>query len=266
MPLTTLSNDKDVFTPKVSVEFKPTDGVLTYLQYSEGFKAGGFNGRPSPQTGLAPFDPEEIWTAEAGLKSDWLDQTLRVNASVFYSEYTDIQVTRLSPLFPAVRVEENAGDSEVKGGELEITAIPLDGFSLTAAVGYLDFEYTSLAPGVVGITLDRTLPFSPELVAAFGVQYVFPLGSLGDLSVRADYRYSDEYFIDPDNTIAISQPSYETVDARIGYTTASGAAEIYVGGTNLTDEAIVANGVNSPPNGSQIVTYKPLDSTALVCG
>ena len=256
-PPTTLSNEDDVFTPKVSLEFKPADGVLTYLQYSEGFKAGGFNGRPSPQTGLAPFDPEEIWTAEAGLKSDWLDNRLRVNAAVFYSEYSDIQITRLSPIFPAVRIEENAGDGEVKGAELEISAVPIDGLSLNAALGYLDFKYTSLDPGVVGITLDRTLPFSPELVAAVGAQYVFALGGSGDLSLRADYRYSDQYFIDPDNTVAIAQDAYDTFDARITYTTASGAADIFVGGTNLSDEPIVANGVNSPQNGSQIVTYKP---------
>ena len=59
-PLTTLSDEWDVFTPKLGVEFKPKRDVLVYVQGSTGFKAGGFNGRPSPLTGLAPFGSEEI--------------------------------------------------------------------------------------------------------------------------------------------------------------------------------------------------------------
>ena len=68
---------------------------------------------------------------------------------------------------------------------------------------------------------------------------------------------SKQYFIDPDNSFATSQPSYNLFDARVAFTPRAGRTEIFVQGTNLTDEAIVANGVTSGPNGSQIVTFKP---------
>ncbi len=113
-------------------------------------------------------------------------------------------------------------------------------------------------PAATGsISLDAELPFSPTFTFNGSATYARPVSDIGYFSVRADYRYSDEYFIDPDNSFATSQPSYSLFDARVSFTPRAGRTEIFVQGTNLTDEAIVANGVTSGPNGSQIVTYKP---------
>ena len=264
-PQTTLTDEWNTFTPKVGVEFKPTTDVLLYVQGSTGFKAGGFNGRPSPLTGLAPFEPERLRTIETGIKSDWFAHRLRANASVFFSEYTDIQISRLSQIVAGVRVEENAGDGRTNGFELEVGAAPLDGLTLSAGVGYLDFEYTSLLPGVVpavpaatgSISLDADLPFSPSFTFNGSAVYARPVGGLGYFSVRTDYRYSDKYYIDPDNSFATAQPAYSLIDARVAFTPRAGRTEIFLQGINLTDEAVVANGVTSGPNGSQIVSYKP---------
>ena len=140
-PLTTLSDEWDVFTPKLGVEFKPKRDVLVYVQGSTGFKAGGFNGRPSPLTGLAPFGSEEIRTIETGFKSEWFERRVRLNGAYFFNSYRDIQISRLSPLVPGVRVEENAGDGRSNGFELEASGIAARGLTLAASLGYLDFEY-----------------------------------------------------------------------------------------------------------------------------
>ena len=264
-PETTLDDSWNTFTPKVGVEFKPTPDMLLYAQGSTGFKAGGFNGRPSPLTGLAPFEPERLRTIETGIKSDWFDHRLRANAAVFFSNYDDIQISRLSQLVAGVRVEENAGDGRTNGFELEVGAAPVEGLTLSAGIGYLDFKYTSLLPGVVppaaaptgSISLDAELPFSPSFTFNGSAAYARTAGNIGYFSARFDYRYSDEYFIDPDNSFATMQPAYGLVDARVGFTPRAGRTEIFVQGTNLTNEAIVANGVTSGPNGSQIVSYKP---------
>jgi iron complex outermembrane receptor protein len=264
-PQTTLTDEWNTFTPKVGVEFKPSADMLLYVQGSTGFKAGGFNGRPSPLTGLAPFEPERLQTIEGGIKSDWFSQRLRANASVFFSKYKDIQISRLSQLVAGVRVEENAGDGRMNGFELELAAAPATGLTLSAGVGYLDFKYTSLLPGVVppapaatgSINLDSELPFSPSFTFNGAATYAAALRDVAYFSVRMDYRYSDEYFIDPDNSPATSQPAYSLVNARVAVMPRNGKTEFFVQGTNLTNEAIVANGVTSGPNGSQIVSYKP---------
>ena len=263
-PQTTMSDSWTVFTPLVSFGINWSDDVLTYLQWSKGFKAGGFNGRPSPATGLAPFGPEEIWTAELGLKSDWFDNRLRANAAVYFSDYTEIQITRLSPTVANTRVEENAGDGEIRGAELELSAVPVEGLNISAAVGYNDFKYKTLKSGVqltcsVGNVdfSNCTLPFNPKFTAAVGASYTFGLGELGELSLRADAKHSDDYFVDPDNTVIIAQEAYTSLDARITLKLNDGDSDVFVGGSNLTNEAVVANGVNSVQNSSQLVTYKP---------
>ncbi len=264
-PKTTLSDHWDVFTPKIGLELKPRPDLLLYIHGSTGFRAGGFNGRPSPLTGLAPFDPEHLKTAEVGVKVEGWGHRLRLSGDVFWSNYKDIQITRLSQTVAGVRIEENAGDGKSKGAEFEIAVAPASGLTLSWALGFLDFEYTSLLPGVVpatpaatgSISLASTLPFSPRLTMNAHAAYVAPLGGAAYLSLRADYKYSSEYFIDADNSPATAQPAYSTFDGRIAVTPRSGRLEVFVQGANLTNEAIVANGVTSGPNGSQIVTYKP---------
>jgi len=257
--LTPVPVDKwDIFTPKLGLEFKPTDDVLLYVQASTGFKAGGYNGRPSSVTALQSFDEEELETIEAGMKSEWFGRTLRANAAAFYSKYTDIQITRLSVELGGVRLEENAGSGESQGLEFELTYLPTADLRLGAAVGYQKFEFTELRPGVqLACGMDCVLPFAPELTANLSAAYTFALGAAWNLDVRVDYKYSDEYFIDADNTRAVGQDAYDAFDGRIALKPASGGWELFVSGSNLTDEAIVANGVHSAPNNSQMVTYKP---------
>jgi iron complex outermembrane recepter protein len=263
-PLTMLSDEWDVFTPKLGVEYQPTADLLVYVQGSTGFKAGGFNGRPSPLTGLAPFGSERLRTIETGIKSQWFERRLRLNGAFFFSDYKDIQISRLSPLVPGVRVEENAGDGRTNGFELEVLAAPVRGLMLSAGIGYLGFEYTSLLPGVVpaapaptgSISLDAKLPFSPKFTFNGTIDYAVTMGRVGYLTLRTDYRYSDMYFIDPDNSSGTAQPAYSMIDMRAALTPRAGRFEVFIQGTNLTNEAVIANGVTSGPNGSQMVTYR----------
>lgn len=76
-------------TPRLVLDWNVTDDVLLYASYSEGYKAGGFN---SAGEVLAPaFDPEEVTNYELGMKSSWLDNTLRVNGALFNYEYDNLQ-------------------------------------------------------------------------------------------------------------------------------------------------------------------------------
>jgi len=260
--LRTNTNDWNILTPKLSVQFKPTDSMMIYADYTTGFKAGGFNGRPGNSAfGLATFDEENVKTSELGFKSQFFDNRLRLNVAAFASDYTDIQITRLLP--NGDRSDDNAGDGEVKGAELEASVLPINGLVLTTALGYSDFKYTSLKPGValgcmVGTDFSNCeLPFNPGFTGSFSASYNVPMGSLGSLTMRGDFAYSDEYFVEIDNIAVVGQDNYSTVDARIAWTAPDSRWDLSIGGTNLTNEAVVANGVNATANNSRIVTYKP---------
>lgn len=258
----TVGNDWTIVTPKLSMHYKPTRNMMMFASYTTGFKAGGFNGRPGNQAlGLATFNEENVKTTELGLKTELFENRVRINAAAFFSDYTDIQITRL--LENGDRSDDNAGDGEVKGAELEISAVPVEGLTLTAAVGFTEFEYTKLKSGVsftcmVGTDFSNcVLPFNPGYTGNFSAAYTFPLGATGDLTLRGDLTHSDKYFVEIDNVSVVGQNAYNTLDARISWNSSDDKWELAVGGTNLTNEAVVANGVNATANNSRIVTYKP---------
>ncbi len=115
----TSNYDGSKFDYRVNLQYDWNDSLMTYVQWATGFKGGGISPRPFSAAQAVPFDPEELESYELGVKSDLFDRTLRINASVFYSEYTDVQLTLAScPQYGVglpCAVVANAGDAEVQG-------------------------------------------------------------------------------------------------------------------------------------------------------
>ena len=122
----------------INLAYRWNDGLMTYLTYSEGFKGGGFTQRIfPPEANLPDFAPEFVKSYEIGFKFDGWDNRLRLNGALFFTDYTDMQLlvadpTRVGPFVT------NAGDSEIKGVELELQLVPSEGWLITASLGYLD--------------------------------------------------------------------------------------------------------------------------------
>jgi iron complex outermembrane recepter protein len=79
------------FTPKLGVDYQYSTDILFYGIYSEGFRSGGYNGRNSSALDIWPYDPEYVNQYETGMKSELLDQRVRLNLAVFYTDYKDKQ-------------------------------------------------------------------------------------------------------------------------------------------------------------------------------
>lgn len=128
---------------KVGLDYQASNDVLLYGYYARGFKSGGFTGRIVIAEDIGPFDPEEVDTFEIGFKTDLLDRRLRLNAAAFLNEYKNQQVVE-NLTFPSganSATITNAGRSETKGFEIEATAVPVDGLTLTGSVAYLDAKF-----------------------------------------------------------------------------------------------------------------------------
>ena len=130
------------FTPKVSVSYNLTDDILAYALFSRGYRAGGYTGRPtSLNTATTPYDPEVVDNYEIGFKSELFDRRVRLNASAFFMQYDDKQEDIDVPVPSGTGRENrtiNASSAEMKGVELDMTAVPIDGLTLTGNFGYLD--------------------------------------------------------------------------------------------------------------------------------
>jgi iron complex outermembrane receptor protein len=150
----------DDFTPEAGVEFRPTDDLLLYYTYSEGFKAGaGENAAPAGTALSTIVDPEEIKNHEIGVRATLLDGRLDIAAAGFTYELTGQQINKTITGGPAgfSTIFQNAASTSADGIEIEFAATPADVFRLTGAVSWLDSKYDDF------ITID---PLVAQNVAA----------------------------------------------------------------------------------------------------
>ncbi|MEP1143232.1 MAG: TonB-dependent receptor [Henriciella sp.] len=245
IPFQVVSDSWDAVSGKVGIDYKPNEDTLVYGSVSTGFKSGGFNGRPTAQGELQSFDPETVTNYEIGLKSTFLDGIVRTNIAAFFAQYDDIQlqILTLDETGNFIQLIENAAEAEISGFEFEGTLAPTDSLTLNAGIGYTNAEYIDPGLAAGSITTESEFPRTPEWNLNFGGEYTFDLGSAGDLAVRADYFYKDDYFQDVVNTAEIAQKGYGLVNLRTTYYLPGDEIQLSAFVTNLTDEAFFENGV-----------------------
>lgn len=200
------------FTPKASIDWRPTDDIMLYASYSRGYRAGGFNGRAtSIATSEASYDPETVDSYEAGVKTQFFDHRVAFNIAGFTTKYDNKQesiIRRTPPGSPNTNetVVSNVASATIQGIEADLTARPVRGLSLNASVGFLKSKYNdfqtlnplTLAP--IDLSgLDLT--FNPSFTGSIGGNYVIPTNSaIGDITFATNFRHISRYFtaITPD--------------------------------------------------------------------
>ena len=231
-------------TKMATLNYRPADDVLLYATYSEGYKSGGWNGENALSIAdvQAGFSEEFADNHELGIKSRWLDNRLQLNAATFLAIYDDQQVQQLvregnAP--PSYQIAN--ADVEASGLELEFVFMPLESLILSGSYGYLNSEFVSdLAVDGENLKGNKTQR-SPENTFNLGTEYVTELNELGELSLRLDYRWQDEFFFDNDNNPLTLVDAQYSLDASARLISASGRWEAKLWGKNITDELNVAS-------------------------
>jgi iron complex outermembrane recepter protein len=114
-----------------SLTYKVTPAVNVYGKVSTGYLTGGV-------LGGSVFQPETITAYELGLKSDLLDNHLRLNLSVFRDDRKNLQVLTFSDA--AGTQLADGGNTTQDGVEIEATYAPIDRLRLSVSYGYLHSE------------------------------------------------------------------------------------------------------------------------------
>jgi iron complex outermembrane receptor protein len=237
----------DDLTPKFGVEYQVTPYHLLYFSYSEGFKSGGFNGRPTPGPGgtfapLTPFDPEQLETFEFGAKTEWFDHRVRLNIAGFLSSYDDIQLLVVNPA-TGFFDQENAAAADVNGVEVELMARPFERLDIMAGMGWMDAEYEKLEASSLasGIGFDDPLPMTPEWTFNVGAAYTFLLGELGTFRIRSDYSYTDDVCFQAACNTYDLQDGVGLLSIRGTFQSPDERLSLSVFGRNVTDEEYLSN-------------------------
>lgn len=245
IPPTTRSDAWSDVSHRFGVEFHANDAVLLYASAAKGFKSGGFNGRGNTSNEVNSFDPEELWSYEIGLKSEWLGRRLRLNAAAFFNDYSDLQFTTQTVGSDGTQVilVGNAAEAEIKGIELELAALATSRLNVSASLGYLDAAYTRIEPNVVTIMRDSALIGAPEWSGALAADYTLPVSSWGELVLRSDYTWRSKTYFDASNTEAVAQGSYGLWNLGIALQSRRDAWTLSAGLLNAAGEVYRVSGV-----------------------
>lgn len=228
----------DSFTPRIALNYKVSNDVLAYVSAAQGFKSGGFNGRIT--TTAQSFDPETLWSYEAGLKSELFDGRARLNLAAFFQDYTDLQLSRFAadPVTGDFSsVFDNAGGAQFYGLEAEVSAQLSQALRFDGNLAYLHSEYTEYIDGGVDISDQRELVNAPEWSGRAGLTYDASLGALGDLTLSGGAAYRSKTYLTVSSSEILAQDGYWLADASILFTPRNAPWTVLLSGKNLTDEA-----------------------------
>ena len=233
---------------RANVQYQVTPELMTYAQFSTGFKGGGISPRPFFPSQVKSFGPETLKSYEIGIKSDLFDRRVRLNLAGFYSDYSDIQLSLSNCPFPGsgfpatpCALISNAGDATIKGFEAEASVRPIEGFLIDAAASYTDFDYKkgSINPDAGGPgrpngpQCGNVPPYVPAWKWSIGAQYEVDLGQSGSLTPRLDAAYQDKMWTNAANRDTNKIDSYVVANARLTWANAGKDLEVSAEVTNL---------------------------------
>lgn len=199
-----LSLSTDKFTPRLALTYKIDDDRMVYASATQGFKSGGWNTRVTNVNAVNAFGPEVAWSYELGTRTDWLDDRLRINLTLYHQRVEDLQL--LSGAGAAFSTR-NFGDLEATGLEFEISANPVEPLEIFLNGQVSDKEYVNTPPGfgtgnvpcsstpqpAQCITTSDTPVRYPDFQATFGATWTVPLGDV-DMALNGAVSYSDVYW------------------------------------------------------------------------
>lgn len=258
------SNSWDDITYRVGMDYQVSDDVMGYISFSTGFKSGGFNEQAGTYTAIGPFDEEKAKSFEVGLKSDLMDNRLRLNLAAFHVKYDDLQLDSVVTIEAAPGQESrvtNAGKSTVWGLELEATALLAEGFLLNASIGYLDAKYDSYAC-VLGNPAARPAGFdlvdpvlnlydctflqpkrTPKWTLGASADYEWSVGDMGMAGINVSVSSSSKYFNDTLNSLSGTSDKRTLMNASVRLVDADDRWKISAFVLNLTDKNYRTSGL-----------------------
>ncbi len=243
------------FVPSEWLDDNALNSLLVYGTWSNGFKSGFLE--PSGQDGLVVVDPEKLENREIGVKIDAFERSVRLNIALYSMIFEDMQLitVKTDSANTLVVTSQNAGESVIEGGELELMWIPTAQMMVTLSYSnnnykfkeFVDQDLTALATQGRSVEIDRSdeqFPVSPEQTASLGMQYTF-VTPVGLITPRIDFSYKSEIYLGFDNGSwdvrhtnpeGVYSDAYTLVDARVTWNNNEDDLSISAYVKNATDE------------------------------
>lgn len=257
---------------KLTLDRDFSANLLGYATVSTGYKQGAITGRDA--SGIKTVEPETNTNYELGGRARLLDDRLKLNLTLFWMDYVDLQVNTAEVVGGAPQpVLTNVGEALSRGVELEYVwqITPLD--RIDGYVTYLDakIEKWPNAPdnlrgsAFMFDAAGQELPNSPEYTFRIAYSHIFDLGAWGELTPTIATYYSDDFFIQHTNGPQDYNDSYWRSDVFLRYSTLAERFTLEAFVNNIEDEHIKRSSFaflteasdTSPGGGIQWNSYAP---------
>jgi iron complex outermembrane recepter protein len=231
----------------VSLDHQLTPDVLLYVKAATGYRSGGLNANNGAveEEAFGSFAPESNIEYEAGIKSEFLGRRVRVNADVYWDDYSDLQVQSivLGSDNNFLTLETNAAKARIRGVELEADFLVGGGLRLHASTAYTGAHYLSYQD----LTGDHShRPFAiPKWTSSLSANYTRAT-PIGVASIELDYARKSAVNVVPPSTLvdAVTQPGYGLLNARATLHLERWNMDVAVFGQNLTNKEFFEQGFN----------------------
>jgi iron complex outermembrane receptor protein len=239
--------DDTAFTGKIGLDWSPNEDMMIYGSVSSGYKPGGFNGGLNTNSELnTPYDAEEVFSVEVGLKSTLWNGRAQLNMAIFDYSYQGLQAQTARPAQNQAGVLNfltNLSDAEISGAEIEFRAMLTENLEVNLGIGLLNTK--NLDPGAnfngpFGNST-RKLANSPEETINASVAYEIPLGNdNGKIRLFTDFSYDGENYKDIVNVQALKVRG-KNLNAKATWFSEDEKLQVYLFGRNLSDEVNVVD-------------------------
>jgi iron complex outermembrane receptor protein len=229
---------------RVNLSWNVSDDNMVYFTWSEGYRPGGVQRRPT----FGTYDSDFLTNIEFGWKTQWFDNRLQLNGAVFAQDWDDIQIGLTGE--NAITLVANGPSASVDGIEVDALWLATENLRLSASFAYydsqLDDDYCCANNGLDGLpdTGDEVplapagtrLPITAELKGNIVARYHFPVGSL-DAYFQGAMVFEGDRDSDLDqfsNAILGELESYSTLDFSAGVAKDDWGLDLFV--SNATGE------------------------------
>ncbi len=219
------------FTPRVAINYKMDSNVMFYASATRGFQGGGWNGLAFKAADYNHFNPETVWSYEAGMRSESSDHKVRFNVNLFQENVNAYQL--LSDNGSSF-VTRNAADFEAHGIEAELAWRPMDRLTIEANVGLMSAKYKNPSAdvaaqqagcrdGVAALCLNGIVDASgnlatpsntPHSTGSLHAMYDWTAGSY-TITANAGLQYVGSQNVGTEGSPAGFDPSYTTYDLGV---------------------------------------------------
>ena len=254
-------------TFRVALSQDLAEHAQAYASFNRGYKAGGYN----PSSFTNPVSkPETLDSIEAGVKSEFFDRRLRLNAAVFNYQYDDIQLRSTAPPAPVgSSILTNAAKARVNGADADFSIAATSSLSITGGLSLLDAKYASYPGGscstakvpagpvlggattVVCDLSGHQMPDAPKVSYSLGFTYDISV-PYGSMELAANDAYKSKFNFSSDGNP--TQKAYHVSNMSLKWRTPDERYDVQLHVKNLFNSFYYTSAIG-PSSGSYL--YSP---------